>query len=737
MAATAFITPQQALDMGYMPIPLRNNGSANARKAPARENWQRRTFAASEWKAGEGVGLRLGRQQDGSYAYCLDLDSHNDMQDAEHFLHTALNALPPDLSARLFLARSTGGKGRYAMFRSTLVLTNGLLFDHEGNHAGECLGVGRHVVCPTSDRWLNGTLVTLPMLTDGETTAILAAFGYRPSKQTNATLCHVEIDDAEVAYWLGKLNKNGPVLDANGVPRRFTNPKGKARRILTGEYRVTDESIARKDVIYGMVMHGYPDALITAFALTFCNKGKTAGRGWRSLIGDILRLIVKAHAEMPTAKAMPVQYRGIWYGRGSAATNSQPVKRAVGRPKTDILEIRYRWLLENNDCGVNTDTNVELATAWGCSERTVRRTLDQLEQEGRIRRSNLLGQRTVELVALRKVATNSLPVECEEQVFSITQTQSVELAPIGETPYGPQASNAPGVPPEPTDLAVQPVLEQHQPQPTLLEAVEDALNAYKGYHKSNRADAIVYHVHANYPGLATDDAIRVEYKGQMERNRNWLFTCDLTQLRPHELRQIRAAGRFMAWQGTKHGRQKQINAGKYVQDRVEGEFNRRGDVARRQAGQSQTVRQNHAIEQRHDRAQGERAAHQPALFVLDPPSTPYQTLFNDVAHIHPPRSCATKQQMSKNGKEHAISEGKEELTNAYGAVETMDAQPQMTEPVKVVQPWRYRQNVKRMSHQTVEAKANEALQQLPQGDRRECNGRMGGTTVGTATRRTG
>ncbi len=144
------LTPETAIALGFSPIPLRASGD---RKAPRPEEWQRRDFEPDDWRPGESVGLRTGRQRDGTYLYFADYDHKPERGvDAPTYYAAALARLSEPTRCRVFTCYSTGYQGRYIAIRAKQEIRSGWLRDADGRKIGDFLGIDRQVVAPTRDR---------------------------------------------------------------------------------------------------------------------------------------------------------------------------------------------------------------------------------------------------------------------------------------------------------------------------------------------------------------------------------------------------------------------------------------------------------------------------------------------------------------------------------------------------------------------------------------------------------
>lgn len=296
MTAAPYCPPiaQQVWKAGCYPIPLR----IDKPKAPAYDDWTRRIFKAADWRPGQGVGIRCGKTRDDLYLHCVDFDHKPDegVNAIAHY-NRVLETLPTKLRESLVKAKSTGLLGRYLLYYGTECTPSSVIRDPNGRVIGDFLSEGKQVVAITADRWLEGNLETIPILSADEQQQILAAVNYRPPVKADPN--HA-VDWAEA---LAHYDTIKTLLDADNLPsrlRRFSE----ARQILAAK-TPNDTSQARMRVIRGLLTDGYADAEAAALALYFCDweKSNEKGRAW--LEADIDRCVRKVHGEMPGLKPKP------------------------------------------------------------------------------------------------------------------------------------------------------------------------------------------------------------------------------------------------------------------------------------------------------------------------------------------------------------------------------------------------------------------------------------------------
>ncbi|HEY0738178.1 MAG TPA: hypothetical protein VGD69_24890, partial [Herpetosiphonaceae bacterium] len=420
----ANLTPADLIALNFQPIPL-----FKGTKIPRPKAWQSRSFQPDDWQPREGIGLRLGYQeQTGLYLYCLDLDSHTEHQNAERFLRRIFRRLPAALRAHLFTAISTGGAGRYIMFLCRVELANGLVFDRK-IRAGEFLGAGRHVVCPTPDRWLQNKLTGLSILDDQDLDLLLGACGYRPSHTSKSGETQpIEINDRLIAYWTQHIDH---LMGKDGYPK-WLKPRSQTYRTITGSYRSGDPSQDRYNVVRGLMMHGYDDPQIVALTLHFCAWNRTG----RALYTDILRCIAKEKERQPN--------RWIYTGAASGRqTTAQPIERSTprpaGRPTAYTPETYLDALCDLLDAGDHVfKTRKERAQALSCSVSTVDRVERRLIAKGKIERgtSKDRSRSWVRVLGAIKTPAQSEPKPANLVLSGDPEQTQVYSTPMPQTEHG-------------------------------------------------------------------------------------------------------------------------------------------------------------------------------------------------------------------------------------------------------------------------------------------------------------
>lgn len=117
-------------------------------------------YTAAEAGRGPDLNICLGAMRTGRYAYKIDLDTHNENQNADT-ARAGLKSARPELESKIDWHRSRGQKGWHGYFISTKRLDTGKLYDLAGNHIGELLGAD-------TDRTLDPGTLKPPTLHSGE-----------------------------------------------------------------------------------------------------------------------------------------------------------------------------------------------------------------------------------------------------------------------------------------------------------------------------------------------------------------------------------------------------------------------------------------------------------------------------------------------------------------------------------------------------------------------------------------
>lgn len=375
------IRPSDVTGWGFQPIPLRVGD-----KAPRPDKgWNTRRYQPGDWREGEGVGIRTGRQPDGTFFYIADLDSHKPGQDAPAALRAILDYIPLQLQQKLFGARSTGGKGRYIGFCSRRLLRSRQLHNSAGRHIGELLGEGSQVVAPSRDRWLFGDLATLPLLSDDELDIVLAVCGYHAPREAGhqsgpragrSAGGPAVIDEQELAHWRGNVD---------AILRRIT-PGTPTYQTLHSD-SVPDRSRARWAMAHSLrKIWGLPSVEIAAVLLTYCDWNHSQENGSAWLEDDVRYCIGDAERKYPQVVISPT--------RGAAPRPPVPLpkvqpehtQRAPGRPRSIDAYTYLDWLIARADCGKVILSRQECADALGISPATISRLEAVLREEGRLER---------------------------------------------------------------------------------------------------------------------------------------------------------------------------------------------------------------------------------------------------------------------------------------------------------------------------------------------------------------
>jgi hypothetical protein len=170
-----------AAELGYKPVPIHNGKFVRKGDNPTV------TYSHTDWLQGETLALRAGRLDDGAYLVRVDLDKHDDEQDPLARLDDIRIAAGDSVFRKLAIAMSTGGLGRDVIFKTPVPLRTMPIKDRSGVLAGEilCEGHNARVNIPTDPRrWPQGSIETIPTLSESETIALLAAFVLPERKST-------------------------------------------------------------------------------------------------------------------------------------------------------------------------------------------------------------------------------------------------------------------------------------------------------------------------------------------------------------------------------------------------------------------------------------------------------------------------------------------------------------------------------------------------------------------------
>lgn len=197
-------------------------------------------------------------------------------------------------------------------------------------------------------------------------------------------------DGGPVALLLGNI---GALLNADGLPRRFTNRHGQARRVLTGELTPMntegqiDTSTPRAFVARGLVLHGYPDDEIRALLWHFCDYGTSAAKGTAWLECDIDRLIARERGLQPNIKASAsrMQFTSSPAARPKHGPLARKSRARKDRPTTLDADALLAWYTERaSGDGWHLSTRRGDAGELHISTATLDRLDNKLESSGRI-----------------------------------------------------------------------------------------------------------------------------------------------------------------------------------------------------------------------------------------------------------------------------------------------------------------------------------------------------------------
>lgn len=263
----------------------------------------------------------------------------------------------------------------------------------------------------------------------------------------------VDIDLGVISHWNGNLPT---LLNDQGLPRRWKNPRVPGWRVLRGELAAGDRSTQRFIVIKSLVLHGYPDAEITAIAAALTDYGHSKEKGSDWLYLDIARCIAKAERELACAGTL----RRITPTRLACSTQPAPLPqveppRRRGRPPgSRAAKIAQLWRILVQRAEDDPSRRIyysidDLAETCRASRRSTQEYLAELEVAGRIQRGQD-GRRNMGWIALcpdfvgvDRSASNALCDDLAEENPPVLSPASADftLPTLGSTMWS--AKNAP------------------------------------------------------------------------------------------------------------------------------------------------------------------------------------------------------------------------------------------------------------------------------------------------------
>jgi len=207
--------PARAAALGYQPVPIHNG------KFVRKGDSATVTYAPGDWLPNETTAIRTGLQASGLYLVRGDLDKHEDYQDPVARLADIKATCGNDLYSRLVIVRSSTRTGIDLLFLTPMLLKSGTpLADHDGYNAGEIKcegGLGRANLPRDPADWIQGSLESIPVLTEAETTLFLSAFvlPVAPERPAAAPARTTQYASTGAMDW---IKQNVDLIDYLGYP---------------------------------------------------------------------------------------------------------------------------------------------------------------------------------------------------------------------------------------------------------------------------------------------------------------------------------------------------------------------------------------------------------------------------------------------------------------------------------------------------------------------------------------
>ena len=569
------ISPQEAIDLGFTPIPLCSSGE---RKAPRPKAWEQRTFTPDEWEPGESVGLRTGPQADGTYLYVVDLDHRPALGVfAPAEFAAALERIPEPTRTRLVTAYSTGRMGRYIIFRSTREVRSGTLRNADKQKIGDFLGPGKQVVAPTHERLIQGSLSAVPLLSDAEPDIVLAAVGYTSGGDS----ARADVDHAAVSYHLSHLDH---------LLRRVKP------HTLTYQQLHSDGGPDRSARRWGLACelrkrYGFPNEEIAALLIGFTDWGHSAEKGSDWFYADVQRCIDDAVELYPDVKTNPTRYM---LSRPVAALPDVPRKSRArkDRPQRIDADGLYEWYTERwkTADGKILYTRRQAADAHSISLRTLDRLEQQLRERGLIERHTSKDRQSswVMLVGTAIMPAEPAAAAAEPAPEVLPESPRIEDARTREKKH---ILAVPGPCPEPTPEPPAPAgAPDHAATPaavTLVELVRAILLAYP----RARLPRLVRLVREHAPPDArwTDDAITWHIRTLRRRMHYERTLAKLPDMKHGRLLALDRWCQRVIHDGDDGPEADRLAFARWLAPHVAAELDRRAPMMRRQkAGQRRT-----------------------------------------------------------------------------------------------------------------------------------------------------
>lgn len=392
------------IDLKYAVVPTK---PGRPKQLAYRDNNGRRTYTERHFSKGEGIAIRTGRLDDGSFLCRIDLDSHRPDQDAQAAYATIVTALGATLN-KCAIKRSTSGSGIDVLFKSAHELPNNQPIYINGQHVGELFCEGGRVNVP--DTWLHGSINTLDPLTEEELAQLLKVVSIQIGSR-NPTSWTARKREGQSLIRGHEAIDIAPFLDANGMPRIFQGDELKHRIARDNWRRMNDAPKGARSNKYA----GYVQSLLLlaskAYGLTIEDKCRTVAAIAIATNPKARDEHYDAIADTAVIIAKILHNDAYTSGTGRftcpywADSYQPPVQRPSGRPTGDRqskLQALRRLLRNNADkmCeeqitlpgGYRVKLTVGvLAQRLKVTERSVQRYLAELEANDEIVRRQVDG----------------------------------------------------------------------------------------------------------------------------------------------------------------------------------------------------------------------------------------------------------------------------------------------------------------------------------------------------------
>ncbi|CAA9339448.1 MAG: hypothetical protein AVDCRST_MAG93-6566 [uncultured Chloroflexia bacterium] len=178
------------------------------------------------------------------------------------------------------------------------------------------------------------------------------------------------------------------LVNPDGVPWRFKNSHGQARRVIEGKLTplkpdgTYDPSLARAFVTRGLILHGYEDTPAAAILLHLDNFHGTSNKGTSELKADIARLIGKYRADPSLAHVVPTPIEIAAHKPAQPQPDIPRASRArKDRPQViDADGLLALYSAHADEYDQISWTQTEAARRAGASRATITRLEDELRE---------------------------------------------------------------------------------------------------------------------------------------------------------------------------------------------------------------------------------------------------------------------------------------------------------------------------------------------------------------------